>query len=60
MSTADSAQPRNCSNVTRPFPASGRGLGSRDEEAIDILSHNYLLLTSYVGLAFKVWMCSST
>ena len=54
MSTADSAQPRNCSNVTRPFPASGRGLGSRDEEAID------LLLTSYVGLAFKVWMCSST
>ena len=43
MSTADSAQPRNCSNVARPFPASGRGLGSRDEEAIDILSHNYLL-----------------
>ena len=50
MSTADSAQPRNCSNVTRPFPASGRGLGSRDEEAIDILSHNYLPLRIYVVL----------
>ena len=26
VSTADSAQSRNCSNVTRPFPASGWGL----------------------------------
>ena len=39
--TADTAQPRKCSNATRPFPICGWGLGTRLHASVRVWCHPY-------------------
>ena len=55
--TADTAQPRKRSNVTRPFPICGWGLGTRLGARVNVPAHAHNVIRCHASASATLSLC---